>query len=171
MQPFMVGLVSEALIQYYEETKDSRIPPVIKIAMDGIWDWAWIPADKAFFYESTGDTSSGAPDLNLLIAPAYAWLYRMTGDPVYQERGDLIFEGGVEGAWLDQGKQFSQNYRWSFDFVKWRQNPDPCENDADNDGDVDGMDLYNLTAGFTLPELEEFALDFGRNDCTLITPP
>jgi hypothetical protein len=49
----------------------------------------------------------------------------MTGDPVYQERGDLIFEGGVEGAWLDQGKQFSQNYRWSFDFVKWRLNPDP----------------------------------------------
>jgi hypothetical protein len=168
MQPFMVGLASEALIQYHEETKDPRIPPVIKIAMDGIWDWAWIPEDKAFFYESTGDTSSGAPDLNLLIAPAYAWLYRMTGDPVYQERGDLIFEGGVEGAWLDQGKQFSQNYRWSFDFVRWRLNPDPCENDADGDGDVDGMDLYNLTTGFTLPDLVDFALDYGRNNCAPI---
>ena len=77
-------------------------------------------------------------------------------------------EGGVEGAWLDQGKQFSQNYRWSFDFVKWRLNPDPCEKDTDNDGDVDGMDLYNLTAGFTSPELEEFALDYGRKNCTLI---
>jgi hypothetical protein len=123
MQPFMVGLLCEALIQYYEVTKDPRVPPAIKTALDGLWEWAWIQNDKAFFYQSSEKTNQGAPDLNLLIAPAYAWLYRMTGDPTYQRRADLVFEGGVEGAWLDGGKHFSQNYRWSFDYVKWRLNP------------------------------------------------
>jgi len=123
MQPFMVGLAAEALIQYWQESRDPRIPPAIKTAMDEMWDWAWVPADKSFFYESTGNTSSGAPDLNLLIAPAFAWLYMLTGDPLYQQRGDQIFVGGVEGAWIAQGKQFSQNYRWSFDFVDWRLHP------------------------------------------------
>ena len=119
----MVGLMAEALIQYYEETKDPRVPPAIKAAADGLWARAWIPDGNGFYYESTNPTKA-APDLNLLIAPAYAWLYRLTGDPVYQQRGDLIFQGGVEGAWLEQGKQFSQNYRWSFDYVKWRLHPD-----------------------------------------------
>ncbi len=59
MQPFMVGLASEALIQYYEETGDPRVPPAIKTALDELWDWAWVSADKSFFYISTGDTSSG----------------------------------------------------------------------------------------------------------------
>ena len=43
----------------------------------------------------------------------------MTGDVKYLERGDEIFNGGVAGAYLGGGKQFSQQYRWSFDFVKW----------------------------------------------------
>ena len=143
MQPFMVGLLSEALIQYHEQTLDPRIPSAIKTAMDGIWEWAWVPADKSFFYESTGNTAVGSPDLNLLIAPAFAWLYKMTGDPVYQTRGDLIFEGGVEGAWIDRGKQFSQNYRWSFDYVTWRQNPnsDSIVGDVNADGLVNILDM------------------------------
>jgi len=121
-KPFMTGLLMEALIQYYEESKDPRVPPAIKAAVDGLWDRAWIPAKKSFYYESTQATLA-SPDLNLLIAPAYAWMYKLTGDPVYQQRGDLIFQGGVVGAWLDGGKQFSQNYRWSFDYVNWRLHP------------------------------------------------
>lgn len=134
MQPFMVGLLCEALIQYYEESSDPRVPPAIKTALDGIWDWAWVPEDKSFFYESTGDTANGAPDLNLLIAPAYAWLYSITGDPLYRQRGDLVFEGGVDGAWLGGGKQFSQNYRWSFDFVRWRLGGQPIFADGFESG-------------------------------------
>ncbi|MEI8325264.1 MAG: Ig domain-containing protein, partial [Betaproteobacteria bacterium] len=123
MQPFMVGLMMEALIQYYDETKDPRVPPAIKAAVDGLWTEAWIPASNAFYYEKSQTPRSAAPDLNLLIAPAYAWMYKLTGDPLYQQRGDLIFQGGVAGAWLDQGKQFSQNYRWGFDYVNWRLHP------------------------------------------------
>jgi len=124
MQPFMVGLMMEALIQYYDETKDPRVPPAIKAAVDGLWTEAWMPASNAFYYEKSENPKKAASDLNLLIAPAYAWLYKLTGDPVYQKRGDLIFQGGVAGAWLDGGKQFSQNYRWGFDYVNWRSHPD-----------------------------------------------
>jgi len=125
MQPFMVGLACEALIQYYEQSRDPRVPPAIKAALDALWDWAWVAEDRSFFYESTGDTTQGTPDLNMLIAPAFGWLYAMTGDPTYQQRGDLIFEGGILGAWLGGGKQFSQNYRWSPDYVKWRRQGPP----------------------------------------------
>ena len=124
LKPFMVGLMMEALIQYYDETKDPRVPPAIKSAADGLWSRAWMPDSNAFYYESTATPLAAAPDLNLLIAPAYAWLYKMTGDPVYQQRGDLIFQSGVNGAWLGDGKHFSQNYRWSFDYVTWRSQPD-----------------------------------------------
>ncbi len=123
-KPFYTGLVAEALIQYYEETHDPRIPPAIKVALDEIWSRSWISASNSFYYDSNSSPVVGSPDLNLLIAPAYAWIYKLTGDPVYQQRGDLIFEGGVKGAWLGGGKQFSQNYRWSFDYVKWRLHPD-----------------------------------------------
>lgn len=127
VQPFMVGLTCEALIQYYEKTKDRRVPPAIKVAADWLWGNAWVARDQAFWYISMDPYNPrrkperGAPDLNLLIAPAYAWLYLQTGDTRYRDWGDRIFAGGVRRAWLGDGKQFSQSYRWSFDYVKWRR--------------------------------------------------
>jgi hypothetical protein len=127
LAPFMVGLTAEALIGYYEKTGDPRVPHAIQIAMDWLWEFAWIEEDEAFYYRSgdpydpAAEPLSGAADLNMLIAPAFAWLYRMTGDPAYRQRGDKIFAGGVRHAYLAGGKQFSQNYRWSFDYVRWRR--------------------------------------------------
>lgn len=117
--PFMVGLTAEALIDYFEATRDPRIPPAIKLALDGSWTDAWVASASAFWYDNRD--RSLAPDLNLLIAPAYAWLYRQTGDRLYRDRGDQVFAGGVKGAYLGHGKQFNQNYRWSFDYVRWRE--------------------------------------------------
>jgi len=118
--PFMAGLTAEALIKYYEQTRDPRIPPAIKLALNWLWAHAWISEKEAFWYDSR-DTSAASPDLNLLIAPAYAWLYHQTGDSLYRDTGDRIFAGGVKYAWLGDGKHFNQNYRWSFDYVKWRR--------------------------------------------------
>ncbi|MDQ2974644.1 MAG: glycoside hydrolase family 88 protein, partial [Acidobacteriota bacterium] len=127
LQPFMFGLTMRALIVYYEKTGDPRIPAIIKTAADWLWANAWVAADRAFWYENwVSDPAqlfparAGSPDLNLLIAPAYAWLYRQTGNATYQSEGDQIFSGGVLGAYLDGGKQFDQNYIWSFDYIKWR---------------------------------------------------
>jgi hypothetical protein len=127
LQPFMVGLTTQALIHYWEVTGDARVLPAIKTALDAIWERAWVPADEAFWYENWVPNPAnpfpakpGAPDLNLLIAPAFAWVYAQTGDTKYRDRGDQVFAGGVKGAWLDGAKQFNQNYMWSFSYVRWR---------------------------------------------------
>jgi hypothetical protein len=127
LQPFMVGLTAQALIQYWDATKDPRVQPTIRRALDAIWDRAWVASDQSFWYENwVADPSKpfppkpGAPDLNLLIAPAYAWMYYQSGDTRYRDRGDQAFAGGVKGAWLNGSKQFNQNYMWSFDYVRWR---------------------------------------------------
>ena len=136
LKPFMVGLMMEALIQYYQDPQapvlnDPRVPPAIKTAADGLWNRALMPdpldptgKSQTFYYQSSDSPSVPSPDLNLLIAPAYAWLYKMTGNPVYQQEGDALFQDGVNYACLScDGKHFSQNYRWSFDYVNWRLHP------------------------------------------------
>jgi hypothetical protein len=121
MAPFMFGLTAEALIQYHEATADPRVLPALKAGADWIWAKAWVPANKSFVYEyQPANTAAGAPDLNLLIAPVFGWIYSQTGDKSYIDKGDQIFTGGVDGAWLDQGKQFNQSFRWSMDYLKWR---------------------------------------------------
>lgn len=129
VRPFMVGLTAEALIQWHSVSGDSRVLPILRIAMDYLWDCCWLPDVQGFTYtdRESNDNSGGrqpAVDLNLLIAPAFAWLYAQTGDPRYQERGDQIFAGAVRQgyAFLVYPKQYNQNYRWSFDYVKWRLN-------------------------------------------------
>lgn len=138
IQPYLVGLTMEALIDYYERTRDVRIVPAIRRAADFLWDTQWLSETRSFRYlsckpgaryaECATEQGKNAADLNLLIAPAFAWLYRRTGDQRYLLRGDAIFEGGVLGTdFLSGGKQFTQNYRWSFDYVRWRLGKRPVE--------------------------------------------
>jgi hypothetical protein len=128
MQPFMVGLGCEALITHYNYTRDSRVLPTIQRAMDDIWANMWVPSAESFLYINAAVDSEGgagaiapAPDLNMLIAPAYAWLFLQTGDVKYRDRGDAIWAGAVRRAAVDwAAKQYNQSYRWSFDYLKWR---------------------------------------------------
>jgi len=139
VQPFIVGLTGEALIRYQARTGDPRVLPALRTAADGLWRNLWRPADRAFLYidravpEEGGQASvHPAPDLNLLIAPMYDWVYRQTGDPFYRQSAEEIFAGGVQNAHLGAHRQFNQNYRWSFDMVQAYQreggtiaNPEP----------------------------------------------
>ncbi len=126
--PFMVGLAMETAIHYYEMTvaegqPDLRIPPVLKRAMDALWRDYYVPKTHTFRYTlwdiPTIDNWIG---LNDLVAPAYAWYWNLTGDAASLERGDDLFQHTFdrpdEVSW--SGKQFSQIYKWSFDFVRWR---------------------------------------------------
>ena len=65
--------------------------------------------------------NQGSPDVNMLIAPMFAWLFNQTGDAKYITRGDAVFAGGVKGAYLHGGKQFVQSYRLSFTYLTLRQ--------------------------------------------------
>jgi hypothetical protein len=133
-QAFMTGLTASALIEYHERqvelgNPDSRILPAIERVAEFIWDEMWV-ADVdgtgygAFEYVQPSTSGVGsespAPDVSLLIAPMFSWLYLQTGDAKWLQRGDDVFAGGVELSWLERAKNFNQNYRSSFDFVEWR---------------------------------------------------
>lgn len=123
LRPFMVGLTAQALISYQEQIGDRDMVPVLEPALNELWERTWLPDSEAFMYtdryHSTGGTEPAA-DLNLLIAPAYAWLYHKTGNDLYRRRADAIFAGGVRQAYLINAKQFNQSYRWSFAYLNWR---------------------------------------------------
>jgi hypothetical protein len=118
--PFMLGLTCDALIQANAAYPDSRILPKVMQGLEYAWQNAWIASANAFYYRKLTGTSPAA-DLNLLIAPAYSWVWKQTGDSKWRDRADAIFAGGVTGAWLPGLKQFNQNYRWSFDYVAARK--------------------------------------------------
>lgn len=132
-QPFMTGIAARALIAVWDLTADDRIQAALTTALDVMWVDAWVEADEAMWYQNCkaepGDAwpaQDGAPDLNLLIAPAYQWLFERTADTGYRDKADALFAGGVgdgnyTGAGLYQSKVFNQNYLWSFQYVAWRQ--------------------------------------------------
>lgn len=130
--PFMLGLAMETLIHWYdlnlaEGHPDYRVLPVIKETLDALWhDW-WLPKQNMFLYERytlprNYSLSYGA--LNNLVSVAYAWYWMQTGDTVERDHGDLLFAHAFDDP--DQGygwsgKQFSQEFEFSFDFVRYRQ--------------------------------------------------
>ena len=89
-----------------------------------MWADNWLIENQAFQHVDREVSGEGgptpAPDLNMLIAPAYAWMYHQTGNPIYQKEADAIFAGGVRGSYLEGAKQFNQNYLFAFDFLSWR---------------------------------------------------
>lgn len=122
LSPFMMGLSAHAVIRDWEATGDVRALPSIRALADWLWANAWDASKNAFVYDLNGfdGPAIGAPDLSLLIAPLYAWVWKQTGASWYRDVGDQVWLGGVNGAYLYNGKQFNQSYWWSFDYVIWR---------------------------------------------------
>ncbi len=126
-QPFMFALTCEALITVYERP-DTRQADRDKI-LTKIRDVAKLTYDKLYsdtnhsFIANTGNPTTYWPAINLLVVPLYGWLWHETAEQYYFDAGDKIFSDGVVFGWPEVwgGKQFSQNYRWSFDYVNWRQ--------------------------------------------------
>lgn len=76
----------------------------------------WVPESRAFWYENWTPhraqafrAQPGALDLDLLITPAFAWLYKRTADSVYRDRADAIFAGGVTQAGSEETGSISIN--------------------------------------------------------------
>ncbi len=125
-KPFMVGLLNDALIRYYEQfDADPRILTAIKKSVDYLWANDWVASAQAFKYlegavAGEGD-STPAPDLNNLIVNGFGFVYKMTGDLAYKQRGDQVFAGGVENAWLAGSKQFNEQYSSSYKYLAYTQ--------------------------------------------------
>lgn len=121
-QSFYDGLMAEALIQYYELTQDARVPPAIKAMLDWLWSNAYDPRSHSFTYNPLLVPPSYQTAQSNLIIPAFAWYWQLSGDPVYRQRGDDLFAHALDSDIGYSGKIFNQNYRWSFDYVRWRSN-------------------------------------------------
>lgn len=132
VSPFMCAITAQALIADWEETDDDRCLP----ALTGLADWLWTEAyhepTHAMLYQLNPDNTSeggrsttGAPDLNMIIAPLYSWLWAQTGDETARDRFDALLLGQAN-AYLAGGKQFDQNYWWSFSGMEWREMAAPA---------------------------------------------
>jgi Bacterial Ig-like domain (group 2) len=117
-QAFMVGLIAEAVIRHYEEVhpSDTRVLPAVRTAMDKLWD-SCVARTRT---PGRGSCGSWGPDVYQLVAPAFAWLYKM-GLTQYAAQGDQLFADAAVNGFFSSGKQFSQLYHWSFDYVRWRR--------------------------------------------------
>ena len=129
VRPFMVALTSEALIQWADgdSAKRAKVQAALLPLWDSLWTCCWLAAQQAMMYTDRPDDGNNqggqepAPDVNLLITPAYAWLYNETKDQKWRDRADQLFAGGVTKACLGCGaKQFNESYRWSFRYLDWR---------------------------------------------------
>jgi hypothetical protein len=131
-QPFLVGVAMQSLVEYYiEDVNDERIPVVIKQYLDKFeTDW-WDDSVKEYSYNPeplgprcyTGCETTTGSILNGLIAPAYWWIFRMTGDTAYRDFGDYLFEwqsGPMKNNGPYQAKNWSEMNYWMFDGLDWR---------------------------------------------------
>lgn len=128
-KPFMVGLAAEALIEWHRISGDSRVLPALQAAAEQMYLSQFHAATNSLYYISEPvsfeDPRNPAPDLNMLIAHLYGWLYKQTGASFQKERGDRLFNGGVTGAYLVGGKQFNQSYRLGYAYLAAVATPSP----------------------------------------------
>jgi hypothetical protein len=144
-QPFMVGLLNDALMEYYTKFEaDPRILGAVKKSLDYVWAHQWDATAQAFVYSEAEPIP--APDLNNLVSSGFGWVYAMTGDETYKERGDQVFAGGVNGAWLDGSKQFNQQYQSSLKYLAYTLG------ETADGGTTDSVPVNGLPA--TSPTLE-----------------
>lgn len=133
VKSFMVGLTSYSMIRANEREPRKEIVSVLANACDELWRMCWVEDSGAFKYVSVanadGETPDPAPDVNQLIAPMYAWVWRATGNQKYLDQADKIFMNGVERGWLggigvdgklEGAKQFNQAHRFVFHYLDWR---------------------------------------------------
>lgn len=144
VRPFMIGISAEALIEYQSRTNDGAVLPTIQPVLELMWQQAY-DGKGAMYYTvpqkngacpwgpaPTGDNSGpctetqGDPTLNMLIAPAYMWVYNQTGDTKWRDRADALFQGTVTafyktgGLCCPAGKGFDQVFKWFPEYFKWR---------------------------------------------------
>ena len=191
LQPFMVGLTIKSLYYVYQEIKDSpreidqavvaKIKEKVPRILDLMWEEAWgenHPEEsggrQAFYYGSNTRDYQNKEDLNLLIAPAYAFAWQLTGEERFRTRADKIFAAGVQKANIDyMGKIFSQNYFWSDDYVKIRQtssNPPP-QSPPPSSPPSSGTPETPPSPGATPPSSETTPPGAGTLKTPPLTPP
>ena len=125
----------ETLIHWYELNAaeghpDYRVIPVIKKALDGLWKYNWLPKAAHVRLQPlprAAEPESGYTGLNNLVSVAY----RVVLVADWRQPVSAIAETSCSStpstiprlpAW--SGKQFSQQFEFSFDYVRFRKGID-----------------------------------------------
>lgn len=126
--PFVsCGILPRALIEDWKTSQDARLIPALEIACDYCWEHAWHEPTRGMRYSLNPDSvdglySTGASDLNGLIAPTYAWLALQTRSRRRMDQFDLLMSGNtIQNLSFPGGKQFNEAHVWMFEGIRWRQ--------------------------------------------------
>ncbi len=112
--PFMTGLLYEGLLAAHHWLQDTRIVPAIRKSNEWLWTKGWRQTGFLYLIGCGNSYTDAAPDLNLLIAHGFAFLYWADGKkPTDLQRAQSVFQEGVKNAYLKARKQYNQNYRSS----------------------------------------------------------
>lgn len=151
-RPFMGAILAHALISYYDHVASAGQKTTIQSALATLathtWDTCWDEAGQALLYTdrigvnppdawASSEDGNPAPDLSMLIAPWYAWLWMKTSDTAWRTKAESIFNGGLpiysgsfwsSGAYLGtrsasnpNGKHINQQLVWGskyFDYIE-----------------------------------------------------
>jgi uncharacterized protein YyaL (SSP411 family) len=120
--PFMTGLLLEAIIKYHQLTDSEMAKDSIFKALDWLKAEGLAPDGNSFIYMTCdARRDEGHPDLNLLVAHAFGYGYKISGykREDYYDLGTRIFNYGAENAFLGSRKHFNQNYRSSGRFAAY----------------------------------------------------
>jgi uncharacterized protein YyaL (SSP411 family) len=122
--PFMTSLLVDGLMDYYELTKDARIPKtVLKVAR---WyrTQALTSDGKAFRYlwgcRSDPYDDSYVSDLNVLIVHVFGAAYRFSGDGSWLDFADALADEGIDTMKVDKPKQWNQATRSFSKYLGYR---------------------------------------------------
>jgi hypothetical protein len=116
---FMSGLLNGVLGSYFEEVfADPAVLTAVAKSYTFMQSSQWLPTDNAFKYYELNCPGYGGPgasgDLNGLFLSGLSFLYRRSSDPKWRVLGEAIFKGGVDNAYLNNAKQFNQQYQMSY---------------------------------------------------------
>lgn len=117
--PWMSGLLLEAIIKYHKLTGDPLARESILMAVDDLWARyraTGAHAGASFVYLGCPAYRDGSPDLDNLVAPAFGYAYRLTGNESYKTRGTTLFNTSVEHGYTGTHKHYSQQFRSSGHF-------------------------------------------------------
>ncbi len=117
--PWMSGLLLEAIVKYHKLTNDTVARESILMAIDDLWARYRATASNAgasFVYLGCSAYTDGTPDLDNLVAHAFGYAYRMTGNETYKTRGTTLFNTSVADGATSSHKHYSQQFRSSGHF-------------------------------------------------------
>lgn len=146
-QTFISGLVMDALIRYWEMSKDPRVPYIVRRYIDDIyshlentttWRTWYIAAPNGPYCGTTNTWFNSDPgvgcqlystfplggsidtqQLSNLHAQAAAWYFRITGMTAYRDYADnWVTKSQIQCCYL--GKEYSQQFRHFYEYLRWR---------------------------------------------------